>query len=277
MNKIISFIILIFLIASSLPAQKVNFTIINGRVEADTLVLVDVYANVPAGQTWSVGPTNIRIKYWTTGPSNGIALVPESPVTNANTILSGNANYYDMTSTSIMGDTVASLNVQRLLTGTTFTLPPSSCFLGTLKFRYITTGCCIYMAFLPTSAVFSGLWTSMSYPADWIYTDPTPCIIPVIGINTLGNEIPKDYNLSQNYPNPFNPTTSIKFSIPKSGLVSLKVYDILGREINTLVNQFKSEGTYIVDFNASSLTSGIYFYKIEVNDFVAVKKMVLIK
>jgi hypothetical protein len=65
--------------------------------------------------------------------------------------------------------------------------------------------------------------------------------------------------------------------MPKSGFVSLKVYDILGREIANLVNQYKQAGTYIVDFNASALTSGMYFYKIETNDFVAVKKMVLVK
>jgi subtilisin-like proprotein convertase family protein len=98
-----------------------------------------------------------------------------------------------------------------------------------------------------------------------------------VGIQSIGSEIPERYNLKQNYPNPFNPVTNIKFSIPKSGNVSLKVYDILGREVAELVNEFKTQGNYLVDFNASFLASGIYFYKLETMDFTEVKKMVLVK
>jgi len=273
MKKIISLIILIFLITTTLPAQKVNFTLNNGRIESGKFV-IDVKANVATGQTWSVGPTCIRIRYWTTTPANGITLISEDPVTNANINLSNNANYFDMTSTSILSDTVASLNIQQLLTGTAHSLSAGSHWLGSLKFDYVT-GCCIYMEFMPTSAIFNGLWTSLSYPTDWSFTNPVPCII--IGINNLATEIPSEYKLSQNYPNPFNPMTSIKFSMPKSGFVSLKIYDVLGREVAELVNQVEAAGTYIVDFDASKLTSGMYFYKLEVNDFVAVKKMVLVK
>ncbi len=105
-----------------------------------------------------------------------------------------------------------------------------------------------------------------------------------IGIKQTGTTVPEKYNLNQNYPNPFNPVTQIKFDIPKQGLIKLIVYDILGREIATLVNEVKSAGSYIVDFNASALPSGVYFYRLEVadptgrtGDFIAVKKMVLIK
>ncbi|MCI0473534.1 MAG: T9SS type A sorting domain-containing protein, partial [Ignavibacteria bacterium] len=94
---------------------------------------------------------------------------------------------------------------------------------------------------------------------------------------TLTEESPSEYNLSQNYPNPFNPVTSISFAIPKQGFVSLKIYDIAGREVKTLVNEFKHAGYYSVDFNGSSLASGVYFYGIQCGDFVSVKKMVLIK
>ena len=276
MKKIISLIALIFLIATSLPAQKVNFTLNNGRLESDKFV-IDLYANVMQGQTWSVGPTNIRMRYWTTAPVNGISLVPEIPVGNANINLSNNANYYSMTSTSVLSDTVVSLNIQLLLTKNAYTLSAGPHWLGSLKFNYLLTNCCINMAFLSSSSVFNGMWTAMSNPTDWTFTDPAPCILPIIGINTISTEIPTDYLLSQNYPNPFNPTTSIKFAIPKSGFVTLKVYDILGRQVTELVNQFKSTGTYIVDFDASAYTSGMYFYKLEVNDFVSVKKMVLVK
>jgi hypothetical protein len=81
----------------------------------------------------------------------------------------------------------------------------------------------------------------------------------------------------QNYPNPFNPTTKINFAIPKQGLVTLKVYDVLGREVANLVNEVKTAGNYIVDFDASYLASGVYFYKLEVNGFTDVKRMMLIK
>lgn len=91
------------------------------------------------------------------------------------------------------------------------------------------------------------------------------------------NNLASDYKLSQNYPNPFNPVTKINFAIPKSGLVTVKVYDMLGKEVSELVNEVKNAGTYSVDFNASAFSSGIYFYKMSVNDFSDVKKMMLIK
>ena len=100
---------------------------------------------------------------------------------------------------------------------------------------------------------------------------------PIIGINPVSGTTPADYVLSQNYPNPFNPITKINFALSKSGLVSLKIYDILGQEVATLVNETKNAGNYSVDFDASKLSSGIYFYKISVNDFTDVKKMTLIK
>lgn len=95
------------------------------------------------------------------------------------------------------------------------------------------------------------------------------------GIHTV--EIPNQYSLSQNYPNPFNPTTTIKYGIPKAGIVTLKIYDLLGREVTTLVNERKDPGVYNVDFNATNLASGIYLYKITSGDFSAVKKMMLVK
>ena len=88
---------------------------------------------------------------------------------------------------------------------------------------------------------------------------------------------PGSFRLMQNYPNPFNPTTTINYSIPQSSLVSLKVYDILGREVATLVNEVKPVGNYQVVFNASTLASGVYFYRIVVGNFSETKKLNLIK
>lgn len=98
-----------------------------------------------------------------------------------------------------------------------------------------------------------------------------------IGIEPVSNEVPAEFVLSQNYPNPFNPVTSIKYLIPQSSSVLLKVYDILGNEVATLVNEFKPVGTYEVEFNAKQLSSGVYFYKLLVGEYTIVKKMQLIK
>jgi len=98
-----------------------------------------------------------------------------------------------------------------------------------------------------------------------------------IGINKIGSEFPVNYTLSQNYPNPFNPVTNIKFDLPKESFVKLIVYDILGRELESIVNEDLVEGVYEVSWDASNYSSGIYIYKLEVEDFVESKKMVLIK
>jgi hypothetical protein len=93
----------------------------------------------------------------------------------------------------------------------------------------------------------------------------------------FGDGIPTEYNLIQNFPNPFNPATIIKYQIPELGLVTLKVYDALGSEIATLVNEEKPIGNYTVEFDATELSSGIYFYRIQAGSFVQTKKMVLLR
>lgn len=92
-----------------------------------------------------------------------------------------------------------------------------------------------------------------------------------------GLEVPITYSLEQNYPNPFNPSTTIRYQIPQDGIVTLKIYDILGAEVATLVNEQKIAGRYEVNFNASTLASGVYIYKIQSGKFVASRKMILIK
>ncbi len=102
-----------------------------------------------------------------------------------------------------------------------------------------------------------------------------------VGIEKISNHIPDSYKLHQNYPNPFNPSTRIKFSIPPSkgarGMTQLIIYDILGREIATLVNEQLQPGTYEVEWDGSNYPSGVYFYKLITDDFINTKKMVLIK
>jgi aminopeptidase N len=98
-----------------------------------------------------------------------------------------------------------------------------------------------------------------------------------VGINNESKVTPDKFAVYQNYPNPFNPMTSIKFDLPKNTFVTLKVYDILGKEMATLINENRAAGSYNVDWNASFYPSGVYFYKLEAKDFTETKRMLLIK
>jgi hypothetical protein len=98
-----------------------------------------------------------------------------------------------------------------------------------------------------------------------------------IGIRNITSEIPVEYKLKQNYPNPFNPSTNIRFALPKSGFVKLVVFDVLGREVETLVNEKHFPGTYEVTFDGSNYPSGIYFYRLTTDLYNETKKMLMIK
>lgn len=97
---------------------------------------------------------------------------------------------------------------------------------------------------------------------------------PEVVVNVV-EALPSDFSLFQNYPNPFNPSTTINYSIPSSEFVTLKVYDVLGNKVATLVDEYKFAGSYEIDFDASQLSSGVYFYKLQAGSFVEIKKMML--
>lgn len=99
----------------------------------------------------------------------------------------------------------------------------------------------------------------------------------LVGIRPLSNEIPDEFSLYQNYPNPFNPSTKINFDLPKQSFTMLRVYDISGREMKTVVYESLNAGKYAAEFNASGLSSGIYFYRIVAGEFTDVRKMILVK
>jgi hypothetical protein len=88
---------------------------------------------------------------------------------------------------------------------------------------------------------------------------------------------PQTYSLEQNFPNPFNPSTTIRFSVPEQGLVTLKVFNLLGEEVTTLINSELANGSYEVDFQATNFSSGIYFYTLKAGNFITTKKMILLK
>ncbi|MCH7963038.1 MAG: T9SS type A sorting domain-containing protein [Bacteroidetes bacterium] len=99
----------------------------------------------------------------------------------------------------------------------------------------------------------------------------------VVDVEEIENDFITDFELNQNYPNPFNPTTTIKFQIPESSFITIKIYDVLGNEITTLINEEKPAGVYEVEFDASVYSSGVYFYNLQAGNFIDVKKMILLK
>jgi photosystem II stability/assembly factor-like uncharacterized protein len=101
--------------------------------------------------------------------------------------------------------------------------------------------------------------------------------VVITSIENIENNFPSKFVMEQNYPNPFNPVTIIHYSIPQQSSVTLKVYDVLGNEIATLVDEYKPAGSYEVDFNANKLSSGVYFYKLQAGSFVETKKMILLR
>jgi len=112
-------------------------------------------------------------------------------------------------------------------------------------------------------------------PSLWMYT----WIGDTDEVNTdvEDNQLPETYSLAQNFPNPFNPTTQIKYNLAKAGMVSLKIFDVLGREVSQLVSQYQEKGSYTINFNASQLATGMYIYKLESGSFTSIKKMMLVK
>ncbi len=120
-------------------------------------------------------------------------------------------------------------------------------------------------AYLYTGTFSGGVWQR-------------PLTEMITGINhSSAPSAPQSYQLAQNYPNPFNPTTIIRFSVEKPGFVSLRVYDMLGRQVKTLVNNVEQSGTYDVTFDGTGLASGVYLYRLEAGTCSAIKKLVLLR
>ena len=116
----------------------------------------------------------------------------------------------------------------------------------------------------------SGPYDNSGAGALWVFHNPTIGIAPITGI-------PANVHLEQNYPNPFNPDTKIKFQILKSSFTKVTVFDLMGREVSTLVNEQLEPGMHEADFNGSHIAGGTYYYKLETDGTVETKKMVLLK
>jgi len=136
---------------------------------------------------------------------------------------------------------------------------------------------------IPLLAGIDYLLVNTTYSAsvtsgNWKDSIVGPGLINIITSTTeYGTTIPNEFKLSQNYPNPFNPVTKIQYDLPVTGFVSIKVYDVLGKEVYNLVGEEKKAGRYLVDFDGSSLGSGVYFFRMKVNSFTDTKRMILLK
>jgi hypothetical protein len=101
--------------------------------------------------------------------------------------------------------------------------------------------------------------------------------IPLVGITDPVNNTPSNFELKQNYPNPFNPSTTIEYSIPKGSSVSIRVFDILGKQVGLVADEYKPAGSYSVSYDAGKLASGIYYYSLVTDGFKETRKMILLK
>ncbi|MEJ2615306.1 MAG: T9SS type A sorting domain-containing protein, partial [Ignavibacteriaceae bacterium] len=130
------------------------------------------------------------------------------------------------------------------------------------------------------SGTFNDLAAVANNGSNWVVTGGFGTILKsdysLVSVKS-NSKIPTSFGLKQNYPNPFNPSTTISYSVPYTSYVVLKVYDILGKEVATLVNEEKSAGIYRINFTANNLSSGVYFYRIQAGNYSAVKKFVLLR
>lgn len=187
----------------------------------------------------------------------------------------------------------ANFNTQFKFTG--FTSPGGLPVTITHAGEFIDSGSVVDVSITPTQVMYNG---QMYYFKNWIgggsgsytgtnssfqissmdnFISEVAIFDTVTAVSQLGSEIPDSYELYQNYPNPFNPETKIKFDIPQAGNVKLAVYNILGEQVAILYNGFLNYGRFESAWNASQFASGVYFYKLETENFVSIKKLVLLK
>ena len=272
-------IVIFCLITSGLSysAVKVNLFLANPRYTGTFYVTFDVMITVLTGQSWRVGSSNIRVD-WVTVPPSGASIRAENPAFNPNTNIHSNGSYAPMTTTSILGGGTISLNIAWNTTGPLYRFNPGTYTLGSIRFNRLDTNACIRLNFR-TNCVLQDSITQLLNPADWTFTTDTTCrpMNYILAAGSNGNEIPTVFKLYNNYPNPFNPSTAIKYDVPKGTYVTLAVYDILGKELDKLVNGFIKPGRYEVIWDASNYASGTYFYRFGSDYFKDVKKMTLIK
>jgi len=260
---------------------RMNFSLVNPRDSAGYF-MYDLRVTVLAGQIWKVGASNIRATHTVTG-AGSLTVKADSPAVNAHPSISNANGYQAMTTTCVATGAAIGLNILTFNTYGFYAFAPGTYRLATLRWTKTPPLSTIQMNFrVPPTQFATVVYDStvlLIYNTHYTVTNPAP-----VNISEIITELPKDYNLYQNYPNPFNPVTTIKFDIPKLSFVTIKIYDITGKEIEVLANQYMEAGSFELNWDAAKYASGVYFYKIAVHhggsttgEFKETRRMVLLK
>lgn len=274
MKKLLSILLLAVVLLSEAYAQpKVNFTLSNPRFSGG-FFLYDLNAVVPTGKFWRPGACNIRINFSTVGTGN-LVIKADNPMVNANPNISNANGYQAMTTTSYLSGTVLSANILTFNTSGFYRFNPGTHLLGTVRWTATPLINNVNVSFrMPPSANPTLITDSTIFLDTTEFTITNPIIT---GNYIVSSEIPTEFKLYENYPNPFNPSTSIKYDIAKNSFVRLTVYDITGKEIETLVSDNLEAGRYEATWSGSNFASGVYFAKIESGDYKHVIRMLMVK
>ncbi len=260
MKRVFYAIILFFLTVLTIKAQTVDGFL---RIveNTDTSYVVKLQIKIESDSA-TLGIASIRFKYDTTS-----LFFPTHPVQDKDYKMD-NFNSPDYFS-SVSQPSAATISINMVqMTGTGKTITTDTLSLATFHFKKLASS---YSSTIYPILVqfFSPLSASQWTIGNWKNYTPT-----AIDNNPT---VPDKFVLMQNYPNPFNPTTTIKYQIPKNSIVTLKIYNILGQEVTTLVNEMENTGNYTVQFNADKFASGTYFYRLQAGSIVETKKMLLLK
>ena len=276
MKKILTILILLIVMVNVSPAQvKVTFSLGNRTISAGILSY-DLLATVPAGQHWSVGAATIRLNI-SPNPSTGLTIHPDNPVLNANANIS-NANGYQPIKTIAASPTIMSLNILTFNTSGFYIFNPGIYTIGKVRFDVVGSFVTDSIKFRVNPPFTTALTTVNDSTVALVNNTTFSIINPtLVGTGNNVSELPKEFKLYENYPNPFNPTTTIKYDIANNSFVKLVVYDLAGKEIETLVSNNLQAGSYEATWSGSNYASGVYFARIEAGSYRHIIKMLMIK
>jgi hypothetical protein len=278
MKKILALVLLLIVMVNVSPSQvKVTFSL-GARTISAGILSYDLIATVPAGQFWAAGAATIRLNI-SPNPVTSLTIHPDNPVLNPSPFLTAALGYQPL-KTLAASATIMSFNILTFNTAGFYRFNPGTYVLGKVRFNVLTPPPFITdsIKFRVNPPFTSALTTvndstvALVYPTTFQITNP---LITESGNNMTG--IPKEFKLYENYPNPFNPTTSIKYDIAKNSFVKLVVYDITGKEIETLVSDNLQAGSYEATWSGSNYSSGVYFARIEAGSYKHIIKMVMLK
>lgn len=275
MKKLILILLLaVVFLSEGYTQPKVNFMLTNPRFSGGYF-LYDLNAIVPSGKTWRPGACNIRINFSTSGSGN-LVVKADNPMVNANPNISNANGYQAMTTTSYLSGTVLSANILTFNTSGFYMFNTGSYLLGTIRWTATLPISNVTATFRMPPSSNPTLVTDSTVFLDTItgFTVSNPIIT---GNYSISSDIPTEFKLYANYPNPFNPSTSIQYDIPSNTFVKLIVYDVTGKEVETLVNENLQAGKYETTFSGLNYSSGVYFARIEAGNYKHIIKMLMIK